>query len=218
MRTGQPCSAQAKTPEDLAQRRADFMWAMKDNAALVAGEVYEKGGFAASRRLLDVGCGPATFSIEFARRTPSLEVTLVDIAEVISVAMKHVYDAGLTPQFATMAGDFRTVPFGVAQYDTAFVSHVTHMYDAGENRKLLSKVWQALAPSGRVVMHDFVLSDDGVHPVETALFAVNMLVGSCGGRCYSAREMFDWLLEAKFVNPRLVPLQGDTSLIMAEKR
>jgi acetylserotonin N-methyltransferase len=218
VRTGRACSYQAKTPDELAQRRADFMWAMKDNARPAAGEIFEKGEFSSSQRLLDVGCGPATFSIEFARRNPSLQVMLVDIREIITIAMKEVSDAGLTPQFATMACDFTVTPLGIGQYDTAFVSQVIHMYDAEASQSLLKKVRQALAAGGRVVLHDSFVSDEGVAPIETALFAVNMLVGTCGGRCYSSREVFGWLMNVGFENPGLVPLRGDTSLIVAVKK
>jgi hypothetical protein len=69
-----------------------------------------------------------------------------------------------------------------------------------------------------VIIHDFVLSDDGTRPAEAAIFAVNMLVGTCGGSCYTRPEIFAWLKRAGFTKPRHIPLRGDTSLIIADKK
>jgi ubiquinone/menaquinone biosynthesis C-methylase UbiE len=193
------------------------MAAMKSNASVVAGEIYDKAGLAECRRLLDVGCGPAAFSIEFARRNPALRSTLVDIAEIISGAMSEVCDAGVAGRISTQPGDFREVEFGAGCYDVALLSHVIHIYDAAANQRLLRKVHRALEPSGRLIIHEYAFLDDGPRPVEAALFAVNMLVGTCGGNCYSDRELFQWLDETGFVEPRMIELQWGTQLILGRK-
>jgi SAM-dependent methyltransferase len=218
VKTGQPCSVQAATDRELARRRADFMLAMENNATLVADEIYRKGGISKCRRILDIGCGPARFATEFARRNPGLRGTLLDIKEVISIVVRKLCDAHIDERFSTVAGDFRKARFGVEQFDTGFLSHVIHMYDPANNMKLFKKIYQALEPRGRVIIHDFVLSDDGTRPAEAAIFAVNMLVGTCGGSCYTRPEIFAWLKRAGFTKPRHIPLRGDTSLIIADKK
>ncbi len=217
IRTGDPSPFQAASPEELARRRADFMLAMEQNALSVAPEIYEAGRIADCRRLLDIGCGPATFGIEFVRQNAQLHITLVDIAEIINIAKQRVCSAGMDARFSTLPGDFRNMDLGVGQFDAVFVSHVVHMYDADGNVELLRRAGRALRPSGRVLIHDFVLSEDGTQPVEAAIFAVNMLVGTVGGNCYTAQEMFDWLRNAGFADPTLVPLEGDTSLVVAHR-
>ena len=218
VRTGEACSVQAKTPEALAHRRADFMAAMKSNAVVVAEEIYEKAGIASCHRLLDIGCGPATFAIEFVRRNPGLTGTLVDIEEVASISSKKISDAGCARRLETVGGDFRKVDFGAGRYGLAFLSHVVHMYNAASNEELLGRIHRALEPSGRVVIHDYVLNENDGHSTEAAVFAVNMLVGTCGGNCYSEREVFRWLTQAGFVEPKSVPLRWGTQLVIGTKR
>jgi ubiquinone/menaquinone biosynthesis C-methylase UbiE len=217
VRTGEPCSVQAKTPEELAKRRGGFMAAMKSNAAVVAEEIYEKGGIAGRRRLLDIGCGPGTFAIEFARRNAALTGTLVDIEEVVSIAATNISDAGITGRLDTRGGDFRQMDLGLARHDLAFVSHVIHMYDSVENERLLARIHRALESSGRVVIHDYLLSEDDTQRTEAAVFAVNMLVGTCGGNCYSDREIIRWLTQAGFVEPHAVPIRWGTQLVIGTK-
>ena len=217
VRTGEPCSVQPRTPEELAQRRADFMAAMKSNASVVAAEVYEKAKIADCRRLLDIGCGPGTFAIEFARRNTALRGTLVDIGEVITITTANICNAGLAGRLSTIPGDFREADFGAGRYDAALLSHVIHMYAAAGNENLLGRIREALAPSGRVIIHDYVLCGDTARPAEAAIFAVNMLVGTCGGNCYSDREISGWLTQAGFIEPEIVPLQWGTQLVIGRK-
>jgi hypothetical protein len=45
------------------------------------------------------------------------------------------------------------------------------------------------------VIKDFLLDDDRVRPAGGALFAVNMLVSTDGGDCYTVDEVRTWLEE-----------------------
>ncbi|MEJ2255310.1 MAG: hypothetical protein P8Y75_13295, partial [Nitrospirota bacterium] len=57
----------------------------------------------------------------------------------------------------------------------------------------------ALNPGGRMAVQEFPVSDDRTSPPEGALFAVNMLVNTHGGRTYPAKEIMGWLRESGFV-------------------
>jgi hypothetical protein len=91
------------------------------------------------------------------------------------------------------------------------------MNSPDENRALFRKAFKALAPSGRVVIQDFVLNPDKTGPKTGALFALNMLVGTRAGSAYSGEEYVGWLREAGFVDARRVPLSGPTDLVIARR-
>jgi hypothetical protein len=76
----------------------------------------------------------------------------------------------------------------------------------------LRKTYAALNPSGRLIVHDFLLNNEKTGPLGAALF--NMMNGA-----YSIREMLAVVAEAGFVDGQLVTL-GDrgNGLITAVKR
>lgn len=82
---------------------------------------------------------------------------------------------------------------------------------------MLATAFSALAPSGRVVIQDFILTPDKTGPKTGALFALNMLVGTRGGSSYSEEEYAAWLAEAGFQDVRRVHLPGPTDLAIARR-
>ena len=133
-----------------------------------------------ARRLLDVGGGPATYTLAFVKAVPGLRATLFDLPAVIDLARENVAAAGLLERVDLVAGDLRSdaLPGG---HDLAFVSAIVHMLGPSGNTALFRKVHDALVPGGRIVIRDHVMSPDRTAPRAGALFAVNMLVGTQEG-------------------------------------
>ncbi len=63
---------------------------------------------------------------------------------------------------------------------------------------MLKKCKKALNKRGRIVIQEFRLLKDRAHPPQGALFSVNMLVNTDGGRSYSTDEMKNWLSKTGF--------------------
>jgi hypothetical protein len=116
----------------------------------------------------------------------------------------------------TRDGDLRSDPYGTG-YDIVFVSAICHMNGPDENRAMLRRVREALAPGGRVVIQDFILNEDKTAPTGAALFALNMLVGTREGSAYGDVEYGAWLTETGFVDVRRVELPGPTDLMVAAR-
>ena len=72
-----------------------FIAAMHRNAALRAPLVVQAVGTAGVRRLLDVGGGSGAYSIAFARANPELSAEVFDLGTVVSIADRHIAEAGL---------------------------------------------------------------------------------------------------------------------------
>ncbi len=162
--------------------------------------VVEPGG---ARRLLDVGAGPATYTLAFVRAAPGLHATVFDLPAVVAMARERVAAAGFLDRFDFVAGDLRADPLP-GGHDLAFVSAIVHMLGPAENVALFRKVHDALVTGGRIVIRDHVMSPDRTAPRAGALFAVNMLLGTEAGGTYTFDEMVSWLIEAGFERARMV--------------
>lgn len=185
-----------------------FIRAMHNNAVFRAKAVISAIDLKGVRRALDLGGGPGTYSMELARK--KIEVTLFDLPEAITIAKQIVSEHGIKNiNFA--AGDFHSDDIG-AGYDLVFISQIVHSLSIEESQALIAKAREALGPKGRIVIHDFLLEKDRAHPVPAALFSVNMLVNTAGGRSYSVQEMKAWLTKAGFKGVRTKAL-GETVIV-----
>jgi (2Fe-2S) ferredoxin/SAM-dependent methyltransferase len=190
-----------------------FIAAMHRNASerapMVVRAVGEPG-----RRMLDVGGGSGAYSIAFTQANPALTADLLDRAEVLPIAGRHIQKAGVGGRVSVRAGDLRSDSLG-RDYDLVLVSAICHMLSPGENRDLLGRCRAALAPGGRIVIQDFILGPDKTAPKWGALFALNMLVGTAAGSSYSEPEYREWLDGAGFRDVRHVRMPGPASLMIA---
>ena len=193
-----------------------FIAAMHRNAALRAPLMVKAVGAEGVRRLLDVGGGSGAYSIAFAGANPALHADVFDLATVVPIATRHIAEAGLGDRVGTRVGDLRKDALG-SDYDLVLLSAICHMLAAHENRDLLRRAFQALAPGGRLVIQDHIMNADKTVLRAGALFAINMLVGTAGGGTYSEDEYAQWLREAGFAQVRRVALPGPNDLVVAQR-
>ncbi len=199
---------------DGAQTR-DFIAAMDRNAKERAAGIVSSVGNGV-RRMLDLGGGSAAYSIAFARAIPGLKSEILDVPEVVPLTQSYIHNAGLDDRITARPGDMLTSPLGQG-YDLVLLSAICHMFSPEQNRGLLKRIHDALAPHGRLVIQDFILSADKTAPRFAALFSLNMLVGTQGGASYSEPEYADWLHQAGFGKVERVRLPGPASLIIGTR-
>lgn len=193
-----------------------FIAAMHKNAAFRAPLVARAIGLDGVKRVLDVGGGSGAYAIAFARSRPGLEVEVLDLPDVVPIAQRYIEAAGVGSQVRVRTGDLRDPSFGTG-YDLVLFSAICHRNTSEENQAMLGKAFAALAPGGRVVIHDFILNADKGGPKTGALFALNMLVGTRAGDSYSGEEYAAWLRDAGFAEVRTVGLPGPTGLVIGKR-
>jgi cyclopropane fatty-acyl-phospholipid synthase-like methyltransferase len=207
----------ATVRRDVEERSEDktraFIAAMDRNAAERVPLVIEAVGLEGVRRMLDVGGGSGAYAISFARAARDLQVEILDLADVLPLTQNYIEKSGLATRIRTRPGDLRTDLLG-AGFDLVFVSAICHMLDPEENRDLIQRCHQALAPGGRLVVQDFILDPDKTSPKFAALFALNMLVGTRGGSSYSCDEYVAWMRQAAFQDVKHVRLPGPSGLMI----
>jgi ubiquinone/menaquinone biosynthesis C-methylase UbiE len=106
----------------------------------------------AGQRLLDVGCGPGTITVDLAARVAPGEVVGIDVApEVVEQARAHAAAAG-QGNVTFAAGDFRTAGLAPASFDVVHAHQVLqHLRDPVGALRAMA----ALArPGGLVAVRD----------------------------------------------------------------
>lgn len=197
VKTGRPVPDEATDPRLRRGGRA-FSQAMADVGRLSAKATAEALDLTGATSLLDVGGGPGIYAIELARRWSELSTAVFDRAEVLEVARENVADAGLEDRVDLLPGDAFTDDLG-GPWDAVLLSNLVHVYSAADNRRLVARCADALAPGGRLAIKDFLLDEDRLTPAGGAIFAVNMLVSTEAGDCYTETEVRSWLGPAGLV-------------------
>jgi len=170
-------------------------------------------GLKGIKKMLDLGGGPGTNAIAMAKK--GIQSTVFDLPETINIAKKVARREGVKG-IRFIAGDFHVDSIG-SGYDLILLSQIFHAFSAEENIALLRKCNTAVNLGGKVVVQEFPISDNRTSPPHSALFSVNMLVGTERGRCYSPKEMKRWLAGTGFKNIGIKYLP-ETVLIMGERK
>lgn len=168
-------------------------------------------------RLLDVGGGHGLYAAAFAAANPELEATVVDLEHARETCEETVRDEGVADRVSFRAGDYLTDELGT-EYDLALVFNALHAHDPETNTELLGRVFDALAPGGRIaVMEEF--TGEGPTPIArtaTRFIDVTYRV-TLGARTYPSADVEGWLREAGFENVRTKRTQMGVGFVLGER-
>ncbi|MBI5501650.1 MAG: methyltransferase domain-containing protein [Deltaproteobacteria bacterium] len=199
-----------------AESTETFIAAMHQNASARAPHLVHGVGTGGVRRMLDVGGGSGAYSIAFAKDNPVLRAEVLDREDVVPIAARHAAEAGVADRVTTRVGDMCADTFGFG-YDLILLSAVCHMFGPDDNADIVRRAATALAPGGRLVVHDFVLDADMAGPRPATLFVLNMLVNTERGGNYSAEQYAAWMTAAGLVDVAHDPLPGPMSIVVGRR-
>lgn len=209
------CVDSARRERDSEALRA-FILGMSDTARISAEDMLRLLDLSNYERLLDVGGGPATYSIAFLETYPTMRATLFDLPDVVEIAQEEVALAGLTGRFSFVCGDFLTDDLGHG-YDLVLVSNIIHSLSPNENRTLLKKCCDAMVSGGLLIVKDFLTDPERTGPPFALLFALQMLLHTPAGDTYSTAQVEAWTREAGFSQGGLIDLTPHSRLWLADK-
>lgn len=215
VRTGRPVGLEMAAREDYLRRLRVYVLAMADQARLKADRLAGALDFGGCRDFLDLGGGPGVYTVALLKKNPSLRATILDLASTLEITRGLLAAAGMEGKVELREGDLTRDDLGEGAYDLVLVSNVLHIYDEKTGRLVLEKVFRALRPGGRVVVHDYF--QNGVPAPEAALFDLNMLLGTLCGRVYGVREIKCWLAETGFQKISFLPLDRGSGLLTGRK-
>lgn len=148
--------------------------AMSERTAAFAASVADTYDFSDVRTFVDVGGGKGTLLAEILRRHPHLRGALLETPPVAARA-KAVLDAvDIADRCEVVAGDFLDrVPDAA---DCYVMANVLHDWDDSRSIEILSNCRRSMAASGRVLIVERLIPEDGGDPIPTLLSDINMLV------------------------------------------
>ena len=163
--------------------------------------------------MLDLGGGPGSFGIVFARYFPQLNVVIFDKDEHAQrLAGEEIAKENLQDRVTLKKGDFFAGSIG-DDYDLVLLSSIICLFGSTEISLLLEKVKASLKSGGRVLVWDMMLDESRTKPISSAIFAVNMLVNTHCGRSYSVSEVKEFLHSSGFKDMCLIPM-GDFQAVI----
>lgn len=188
-------------PEPPVEALVAFTHAMHAHSFALAMRVAPALGLAG--HVLDVGGGSGSYAIAAAHRLPGVRATIFDLPAVCAVAAQYAREHGVAERVATHAGNmFRDAwPTG---HDRVFMSDILHDWDDARCAWLVGRARAALAPGGRVVLHELVTADGGDGPLVAVEYSMAMLF-STHGRQRSARELAALCTDAGLVDVTVTP-------------
>jgi hypothetical protein len=167
-----------------------------------------------SMSILDVGGGSGLFSATLLQANRLAEATQVDWPAVNTVARGLVDQLGVGERFHTVDGDFLAVDWGT-DHDVAIYSNVAHGQSQARNLAAFRKFRSALAPTGTLVVSEYVTKDDRSGQRTALLLSSELLLTSKEGAAWRVDDYRRWLAEAGFTRVSLAETAGPSILIYA---
>lgn len=156
--------------------------------------------------LLDVGCGGGNYTLKLLERMPSLNVTLVDLSQVmldLAVPRIRPKTAG---SVEAIQSDIREIDLGRGRFDIVLASAVLHhLRTDDEWRSVFQKLHDALKPRGSIWIFDIVESPlPEIQAIHWRRYGEYLK--AAGGEAFR-EKMYARIIEED--TPRSVPFQLD---------
>jgi SAM-dependent methyltransferase len=193
-----------------------FINAMHDRAKKQAPQQLANIDLLEIKSILDIGGGSGAYSMEFISKKPEIEATVFDLPNVIPITKKFIEKEGFSDKVKTYAGDYTAddLPKG---FDLVFLSAIIHSNSLSINQELINKCFYSLNNNGKIVIQDWIMNSDRTQPLGGAIFAINMLVGTEYGDCFTEQEVTAMLNASGFKNIVRIEFETGLSQMIAQK-
>jgi len=178
-----------------------------------------------ARALLDVGGGSGALAIELCRSRADARATVLDLPAVIDTAERIVADEDAPVRARiTLARGSATARAWAGVTDGAFdavsFSYLCGSVPADELPGLFERAFDACAPGGTLVVHDFMTANGGATsgPRHAPIWALAHVAVNPLGAALTPARVVGWLDGAGFRAPLVQPMIGElTTLVIARK-
>lgn len=171
--------------------------AMHDLAASRGRELVDFLDLSGARNLLDVGCGPGTYSFEMGKKFPSLELTLLDKPDILMVSKEVMARYSPTNPVHLIPCDLNVDSID-GSYDAVLISNVLQAFDPVSARALVSRLFDVVAPGGSLIVQAQFLDDDRQGPRWPTYVDLACMCFTEAGQNHSVGETVEWMSAAGF--------------------
>lgn len=183
----------------------------------VVDQLLRSKDFSSAKRLLEAGENPASYAIEMAKQLDKLTCVVMDNEEGLKVTDDYIAQFGMGERVMGQVGQYEEAASLGKNYDLVFLAFGLHGKDAAATKNMVVKAEDALNANGWLVLHDYILSEDGTSPADALHFALHLLLYSDGAKVYTMPEVTAWLKDAGLQNITKQQLPDFTYLITAQK-
>jgi len=223
LRTGKPSNwASLKNEKEWAKAMETDAFANQFTAAMDARGVYlapamaKRLDLSSQRHLLDIAGGSGIYACAIVAHHPHLKATVFEKPPVDRITRRSLAGRGFEKRVEVTEGDMFANDAFPKDCDVHLFSNVLHDWDIDRVEFLLNKSFAALPRGGMIVIHDAHLNRDKTGPLPVAAYSA-LLMTITEGRCYSEKEMADWLARAGFSDVTFSPTAADRSVMTARK-
>jgi demethylspheroidene O-methyltransferase len=199
--------------DDSNEGAAGYSALMAATQPMVSQQIIDAYDFSGHKRMLDIGGGSGAFTAAIAAAAPRLQFGIFDLPDVITEARKRFAIAEI--QFHPGSFKESDIPTG---YDLITLVRILHDHDDDVVQALLPKIYDALPPSGRLLIVEPMAESASAKRMGGAYFGLYLwAMGS--GRPRTADETTAMLKSAGFkaINPVKTALPIITSALVAIK-
>lgn len=193
-----------------------FVQGKNVDAFEVVDQLMRSKDFSAAKRMVETGENPAAYAIEIAKQLDKVSCVVMDTEAGLKVTDDYIAQFGLGDRVIGQVGNYEDANFG-KNYDLMVAAFILHGKDAAAAKNTIVKAEDALNTNGWLVIHDYILTEDGTSPSEALTFALDLYLCGDGARVYTLPEVSAWLKEAGFQNVTKQQLPDSTYLITAQK-
>ena len=170
--------------------------------------------FAGTHRLLDVAGGSGAYAIALALKHAHLRCTVADLPPVANDARMYIKRYGCEDRVDTLSFNMfdDEWPSG---YDGVLMTNILHDWDPKRRTDLVASSYAALAPGGRLFIHEILLNGAQDGPEAAAMFSTMML--GTRGKQLSFVELDTLLTYQGFGSVAVKPTYGYYSLVIGTK-
>ncbi len=222
LRTGKPANwASLKNEKEWSKAMETDAFAKQFTAAMDCRGIYlgpavaERLDCSNYRHLLDVAGGSGIYACAIVARHPHLLATVLEKPPVDGITSRSLTDRGFADRIVVHTGDMFADPFPEG-CDIHLFSNVLHDWDIDRVEQLLRKSFGALPSGGMIVVHDAHINAAKTGPLPVAAYSA-LLMTITEGKCYSEKEMGNYLTRAGFSGVEHFPTAADRSVMIARK-
>lgn len=209
IKTGNPCEIRKNDEE----ANYHFINGMDNLTKFYKDKVISHIDFYDSKKILDIGSGPATYLREMLKKNKKLKATILDLPHAIAVAKEKLEKEGLINRVEFITGSLEDKKFG-SGYDIVLISQVLHSINRQLCNIALKKAYESLKKGGKIYIHEFYLNEKRTFPKDNIVFCLNMLLHTNGGDNFTVSELNKLLKTSGFTIKKIVKLKNPATVLI----